>query len=81
MEEDFWSHLEELRKRVIVSLFLFVVFTGIVYPFSGKIIQLLTGFVGKTYFFAPQEALFIRIKVSLKALVNRNNKQIIFKIN
>ena len=67
MEEDFWSHLEDLRKRVIVSLCFFVVATGIVYPFSGDIIRLFTEFVGKTYFFAPQEALFIRIKVSFMA--------------
>jgi sec-independent protein translocase protein TatC len=64
MEEDFWSHLEDLRKRVILSLCFFIVATGIVYPFSGEIIKLFTEFVGKTYFFAPQEALFIRIKVS-----------------
>lgn len=64
MEEDFWSHLEDLRKRVIISLVFFLIFTGVIYPFSGKIIELFTGFVGKTYFFAPQEALFIRIKVS-----------------
>jgi sec-independent protein translocase protein TatC len=67
MEEDFWSHLEDLRKRVIISLFFFIVFTGIVYPFSGSVIKLFTDFVGKTYFFAPQEALFIRIKVSFMA--------------
>jgi sec-independent protein translocase protein TatC len=67
MEEDFWSHLEDLRKRVIISLFFFIIFTGIIYPFSGQIIKLFTDFVGKTYFFAPQEALFIRIKVSFMA--------------
>ncbi len=67
MEEDFWSHLEDLRKRVIISLFFFLVATGVLYPFSGKIIRLFTDFVEKTYFFAPQEALFIRIKVSFMA--------------
>ncbi len=64
MQEDFWSHLEDLRKRVIISLCFFAVATGIVYPFSAQIIRLFTDYVGKTYFFAPQEALFIRIKVS-----------------
>lgn len=67
MEEDFWSHLEDLRKRVIISLCLFVVATGVVYPFSAQIIKLFTDYVGRTYFFAPQEALFIRIKVSFMA--------------
>jgi sec-independent protein translocase protein TatC len=64
MEEDFWGHLEDLRKKVIVCICFFVVSTGIVYPFSSDIIKLFTLYVEKTYFFAPQEALFIRIKVS-----------------
>jgi len=64
MDEDFWSHLEDLRKRVIISILFFLIATGIVYPFSGEVIKLFTDYVGKTYFFAPQEALFIRIKVS-----------------
>lgn len=67
MEEDFWSHLEDLRKRVIISLCFFIVATGVVYPFSAQTIKLFTDFVGRTYFFAPQEALFIRIKVSFMA--------------
>jgi sec-independent protein translocase protein TatC len=67
MEEDFWVHLEELRKRVIISLCFFLILSGIFYPFSNKIIKLFTDFVGKTYFFAPQEALFIRIKISVMA--------------
>ncbi len=64
MEEDFWSHLEDLRRKVIICIFFFVISTGIVYPFSSDIIKLFTAYVEKTYFFAPQEALFIRIKVS-----------------
>lgn len=64
MEEDFWSHLEDLRKKVIICICFFVISTGIVYPFSSDIIKLFTLYVEKTYFFAPQEALFIRIKVS-----------------
>lgn len=67
MSEDleFWEHLEDLRKRIILSILFFFFAGGIIYPFSGRIIKLITGFVGKTYFFAPQEALFIRIKISL----------------
>jgi sec-independent protein translocase protein TatC len=64
MEEDFWSHLEDLRKKVIICICFFAISTGIVYPFSSDIIKLFTLYVEKTYFFAPQEALFIRIKVS-----------------
>ena len=64
MEEDFWSHLEDLRKKLIICICFFVVSTAIVYPFSSEIIRLFTSYVEKTYFFAPQEALFIRIKIS-----------------
>jgi sec-independent protein translocase protein TatC len=67
MEEDFWSHLEDLRKRVLISLCFFLVSSAIFYPFSDRILKLFTDFVGKTYFFAPQEALFIRIKISIMA--------------
>jgi sec-independent protein translocase protein TatC len=67
MEEDFWCHLEDLRKRVIISLCFFLVSSAVFYPFSDKIIKLFTDFVGQTYFFAPQEALFIRIKIGIMA--------------
>ncbi|MBA7621451.1 Sec-independent protein translocase protein TatC [subsurface metagenome] len=65
MEESFWEHIEDLRKRLIYSLLFFSIGSGAIYPISGKIIQTLSIPVGKTYFFAPQEALFIRIKVSM----------------
>jgi len=64
MEESFWDHLEDLRKRLIYSLAFFLIGSGIVYPLSGRLILSLSKYVGNTYFFAPQEALFIRIKVS-----------------
>lgn len=67
MEEDFWSHLEDLRKRMLISLSFIIISGAIFYPFSDKIIKIFTDFVGKTYFFAPQEALFIKIKVSFMA--------------
>ncbi|MEO0293814.1 MAG: twin-arginine translocase subunit TatC [candidate division WOR-3 bacterium] len=67
MEEDFWNHLEELRKRLILSICFFLFSSVFFYPFSGKFIKLFTDLVGKTYFFAPQEALFIRIKFSFMA--------------
>ncbi len=65
LDESFWDHLEDLRKRIIFSILFFLIGTGIVYPFSGYIIQFLSVHIGNTYFFAPQEALFIRIKISL----------------
>ena len=65
MEEDFWSHLDDLRKRILFSLIFFFVGSSLIYPFSEHIIRYFVSYVGRTYFFAPQEALFIRIKLSL----------------
>ncbi len=64
MEEGFWEHLDELRKRLLYSLAFFSIGSGAIYPLSDRIIRILSTYVGKTYFFAPQEALFIRIKIS-----------------
>lgn len=59
-----WEHLEELRKRIIISIVYVVVFTGVVYPFTPRILLFLKEQVGKLYFFSPQEALFVRVKLS-----------------
>ena len=64
-ELSFWDHLEELRRRIIFSIVYFVIFSGALYPFTDKIIKYITSPIGKTYFFAPQEALFIRIKMAM----------------
>ena len=65
MEEGFWEHLEDLRKRLLYSLLFLLIGGGAIYPVSGRIIRELSSPIGKTYFFAPQEALFIRIKISM----------------
>lgn len=64
-EMSLWEHLEELRRRIIISLIYVFVFTGVLYPFTPKILIFLKEQVGKLYFFSPQEALFVRIKLSL----------------
>jgi len=61
----FWEHLEELRKRIIYSIVYIVLFSSMLYYFSPVIIEYLTKPVGKTYFFSPPEAIFIRIKVAI----------------
>ena len=61
----FWEHLEELRRRIIYSIVYIVLFSSALYYFTPQIIEYLTRSIGKTYFFSPPEAIFIRIKVAL----------------
>ncbi len=61
----FWEHLEELRRRIIYSIVYILIFSSVLYYFSTNIIEYLTEPVGKTYFFSPTEAIFIRIKVAI----------------
>jgi sec-independent protein translocase protein TatC len=58
------EHLEELRWRILKSLGSLILFAGIAFPLSPKIIDLLAEPVGEFYFFAPTEALFVRFKVA-----------------
>jgi len=65
----FTDHLEELRKRLITSII--VVFIGAIggFFFSDPVIQYLIApiqsQVGQLYFFSPQAAFLIKIKVSI----------------
>jgi len=63
----FWEHLEELRRRIIYAIVYVILFSAILYYYTPVIIEYLTRSVGKTYFFSPPEAIFIRIKVSISA--------------
>lgn len=66
-EMPFLAHLEELRWRIIKSLFSILVFSVIAYIFSEKILDFLTESVDNIYFTAPTEAFAVRIKISLIA--------------
>ncbi len=65
MEESFVYHLEELRARIIRIILYLIVFSLFSFIFSLKIIEFIKKPVGELYFFSPQEAFFVRIKVSL----------------
>lgn len=65
------EHLEELRRRVIVSLVAVGITTAISIPFSSFIIKLLkvpaAGAIEKLAFFSPEEAFLIYMRVSFLA--------------
>ena len=65
MEESFVEHLEELRIRIIRVIIYLFIFTLVSFAFSLQIIDFIKKPVGEIYFFSPQEAFIVRLKVSL----------------
>jgi len=59
------DHLDELRRRLIVSLVSIAILAAISYIFSGKILEFLSRPIGRLYFFSLPEAFMARVKVSL----------------
>ncbi len=66
-----WQHLEELRKRLLVSLAALTVVTVLGYIYSDFLLDVLlrpvTGQLQELYFFSPAEAFLVRLKVALLA--------------
>jgi len=59
------DHLEELRRRIL-HVIGFVIFASLfIYPVSHRVLEFLTLPIKKTYFFSPQEAILVRIKISI----------------
>jgi len=61
------GHLEELRKRILVSLVVVVVAAVVAYFFSRYLQDFLTWPVDKLVFLAPTEAFFTRLKIAVFA--------------
>src|SRR3989338_8381461 len=59
------GHLEELRRRILVVLALFVPLSIIGFILSTQILLILSQSTGPLVFFAPADALTIRIKIAL----------------
>lgn len=63
------EHLEELRRRIIVSLVLLIIVSALVFPLASKALTILkspsSGLIERLAFFTPQEAFLIHIKISL----------------
>ena len=62
------EHLEELRKRIIISLILFAASSAIAFPLVPKVLALLkspsSGLINRLVFFSPSEAFLIHIKIA-----------------
>lgn len=62
------EHLEELRKRIIISLIFICIISVLAFPFARKVLAILkspsSGLIEKLAFFNPAEAFLIHIKVS-----------------
>ena len=72
-ELSFFEHLDELRKRLVISLAAF--FIALIVPFIYSdwlldiLVRPLTGEVASVYFFSPADAFIVKIKVSLLAAI------------
>ncbi|MFH1791961.1 MAG: twin-arginine translocase subunit TatC [Candidatus Omnitrophota bacterium] len=66
-KKSFLEHLEELRRRTLVSLAVIAVLSAAAYSRSGYFLGLLAKPLGKLVFIAPQEAFLARIKISIFA--------------
>lgn len=64
-EMEFTEHLEELRWRIIRILIYFSIGAILCYFFTPNFLNYIKKPVGKIYFFSPQEAFLLRIKLSL----------------
>lgn len=64
-EMPFLEHLEELRKRLIKSIFFVILFSIIAYFFSEQLIDFISRPIPNVYFTSPTEAFAVRIKLSI----------------
>jgi len=63
--ESFWIHLEELRKRLFIIIFVLCFSSVIIYFFHDLLLTILIKPVDKLIFISPLEVFLTRIKVSL----------------
>lgn len=64
---SFVDHLEELRKRILVSILVILIISILGFVFAGKIIDAIIaiGNIETTYFFAPIEAFTAQLKIAI----------------
>ena len=65
----FFEHLDELRKRLLIALTAVGVCSVVSYAFSDRLLNFLLKpiqqEIGQLYFFTPQEAFVVKIKIAL----------------
>jgi sec-independent protein translocase protein TatC len=84
MEEEmsFFEHLEELRKRAIISILAVVISSAAVFPFMPNLIELLRHQLLDVtlHVFSPMEAIFVTFKASIYAGVVISSPVIIYEL-
>ncbi|MCM8829735.1 MAG: twin-arginine translocase subunit TatC [Candidatus Omnitrophica bacterium] len=67
-EMNFWEHIEELRRRIIVCLITLTVGMMVGFPFSRYVLRILKlpgcSVIDKLVFFSPQEGFLIYLRIS-----------------
>ncbi|MBP2653398.1 MAG: tatC [Firmicutes bacterium] len=61
------DHLQELRRRLIISIAAIAVASGAAYFYAQELVHIITAPVGKMYYMNPAEAFFSYLKVSVFA--------------
>lgn len=61
------GHLEELRRRMIISCAVILLTSGACYFYAAELVHLITAPAGKLYYLNPAEAFFTYLKVSFFA--------------
>ena len=74
------SHLQELRKRLIICIVVLFMFSLVAYAYSEALIEFLTAPAGKLYYMRPTEAFMTYMKVSLYAGAIAASPVIIYEI-
>lgn len=66
-QASFIDHLEELRKRLLISFVTVIIFSIVCFAFAQRILNYIIKWtnIGTAYFFSPTEALMVNIKVAL----------------
>lgn len=66
-QASFIEHLEELRKRILISIVFVLIFSTVSFFFSRRILNFIVEWtkIDTTYFFSPPEAFLVNIKVAI----------------
>jgi len=79
-KKPIFHHLEELRRRVLLSLLSIIVFSVLSYSYADKIIKELGRFVDRLIFISPQEAFIAHLKVSLTSGIILSGPIILYQV-
>ena len=65
VKRPFIEHLEEFRRRILISLVSVIAASVLSYAFAGRILEFLARYVDRLIFISPQEAFLANLKISV----------------